>query len=210
MRQVCVERYHTEIWAAPLRRLEDRKNYPGSFDSLVTALQSLDWVERFAARHTLLALACDTTLRLKKQAPHLLCTICLVRCGSRSVRLSRRTSVTYYGCRVCDQSREFLEWPGKVVAVLDSTMGEGQGQQNGMLQVNWLRRRSLFDFDQVEMIHATDEDVERFAVQVHNDTDAWRCRRYKKVRCVVAPNCELSENTLRILRTQFRQVEYRT
>jgi len=210
LRQVCVERYHTEIWAAPLRRLEDRKNYPGSLDSLVSALQSLNWVERFAARHTLVALASDTTIRLKKQAPHLLCTTCLVRCGSRSVRLARRTSVTYYGCRACDQSQGFLESPGKVVAVLDSTMGEGQVQQNGMLQVNWLLRRSLFDFDQVEVIRATDEDVERFTVQVRNDTDAWRRRRYKKMPCVVAPGCKLSENTLRILMTQFKGVEYRT
>jgi hypothetical protein len=70
--------------------------------------------------------------------------------------------------------------------------------QDGLLQVNWLARQALFDFDQIEIIRATDEDVERFTVQAGNDTDAFRRPGYALMRCLIAPDCRLSENTLRI------------
>ena len=85
-------------------------------------------------------------------------------------------------------------------------MGQELVQQNSVLRVNWLSRRALFDFDEVEIIQATDEEVERFAVQVGNDTDPLRRSRYKWMRCVVRPPCRLSENTLRILGSIFAEV----
>jgi hypothetical protein len=82
-------------------------------------------------------------------------------------------------------------------------------KQNGVLRVNWLTHRKLFDFDEVEIAQATDEDVERFAVQVGNDTDPKRKPRYQKMRCVVSSECHLSENTLRILERMFGVVAVR-
>jgi len=70
-----------------------------------------------------------------------------------------------------------------------------------------LARRALFDFDRVEIIRATDEDVERFAMQVGNDTDPLRKPRYAQMRCSLAPNCHLTENTLRILESLFGRVD---
>ena len=93
------------------------------------------------------------------------------------------------------------------MAILDAEWTEDQAQQDGQLRVNWLTRRTLFDFDRVEIIQATDEDVERFVIQVGNDTDTFRQPRYKQMRCVVAPDCQLSENTWKILRSFFGQVE---
>ena len=78
--------------------------------------------------------------------------------------------------------------------------------QDGVLYVNWLQHRSLFDFDRVEIIQATDEEIERFVVQVGNDTDLVRQIRYPQMRCQVSPDCHLSENTLRVLRTRFGEV----
>jgi hypothetical protein len=72
------------------------------------------------------------------------------------------------------------------------------------LWVNWLKRQKLFDFDQVEIVQATDKEVQTFAVQVANDTDTFRQRRYGKVPCVISPECRLSEATLRILKKHFR------
>jgi hypothetical protein len=90
-----------------------------------------------------------------------------------------------------------------VTAVLDN-QAQAETSQNGqVLQANWLIRRQLFDFDAVKIIQATDEDVERFAVQVGNDTDPRRQGRYKDMRCVVSSDCELSENTMRILERTF-------
>jgi hypothetical protein len=93
------------------------------------------------------------------------------------------------------------------VAVLDASWGKVQAEEDGLLQVNWLIHRTLFDFDWIKIIQATDEDVERFAVQVGNDTDPFRKPRYHQIPCRVRSGCQLSENTMRILDRMFGQVE---
>jgi hypothetical protein len=50
-------------------------------------------------------------------------------------------------------------------------------------------------------------NVERFAVQVGNDTDPVRQEFYRFMRCVISPDCRLSDNTIRILRRTFGQVD---
>jgi hypothetical protein len=225
------------IWTEPLHRVEEKEISPASPASLISRLSAPDWVERFAVRQALAkrggeaaaplvairqsdgdlqtlavwllkSIAEETTSRLKKRASSLLCSHHLVHPHSHKVRLSWRSVISYYGCRACGQSREFLEWSGKVTAMLDAGMAHEQVEDGGVLRVNWSVRQSLFDFDEVEILRATDEDVERFAVQVGNDTDKVRQRRYKKMHCVIAPGCQLSENTLRILRSRFGRVEH--
>jgi len=53
---------------------------------------------------------------------------------------------------------------------------------------------------------AEDEDVGRLSIQVGNDTDDFRQPHYKSMPCRVSPQCVLSENTLRILRSTFGEV----
>jgi RNase P subunit RPR2 len=137
---------------------------------------------------------------------HNLCPDCLVYCGNNKIRLSQLDSITYYGCRSCGRSNEAIEWKGQIIAVLDNTTVEEQMRQHDILKVNWLIRRSLFDFDEVHIIRATDEDVERFAVQIGNDTDEVRKSRYPKMRCNVSKECQLSPNTTRILQHTFGQI----
>ena len=151
----------------------------------------------------------DTTTRLATNAPHLLCSRCLVRCHSHQLNLSWwQGAFTYYGCRVCRQSREFFDWPGEIVAVLDQEMNAEQAQAEGVLRVNWLKRGAVFDFDRVEIVKSNDEQVERFAVQAGNDTDDFRYPHYRKMVCEIAPDCFLSENTLRILKRTFGEVQH--
>jgi HEAT repeat protein len=109
-------------------------------------------------------------------------------------------------CRRCDKAANLVFGVRQVVAVLDENWTAKQTQEAGFLRGNWLKRRAVFDFDRVEIVAATDEEVERFAIQVGNDTDEWRQKRYKKMACQVAADCALSENTLRILRSTFGEV----
>lgn len=96
----------------------------------------------------------------------------------------------------------------QVVAVLDAGWAEeAQRQHSDLLRVNWLKRQSLFDFDWIEIVQATDEDVQRFIAQVDNDTDNWRLAHYRQMRCLIGPDCELSEDTIRTLRTMFGEVK---
>jgi hypothetical protein len=135
----------------------------------------------------------------------LLCPRCLAHYAPYKVSLPEWQTATYYGCRQCSQSRIF--WEGQVVARLDQEMSQKWLVQEELIQVNWLAHRRLFDFDAIAIAQAGDQEVERFAIQVGNDTDEQRQPRYKQMRCVVATECGLSENTMRILQRIFGQVE---
>jgi len=76
-------------------------------------------------------------------------------------------------------------------------------------KVNWLRRDGLLDFDTVEIADATDRDVERFCIEVGNDTDQFRRARYAEVTCSIDPECRLPENTVNMLQSLLGQVVVR-
>jgi hypothetical protein len=225
-----------ESWAAALQALARRKTVPEPAGQLVARLRSQNWIDRFAASHILAAaggagvaalqpiatrqsstlrgtairllegIGQETTARLADCAHKLLCPDCFVRCSSHSIPVADGTSIVYYGCRRCGRSHSFLA--GQVVAVLNAgSMSDTVRQQDDSVRINWLALRQPFDFDQVEIEQASDEDIERFAMQVGNDTDAYRQPRYKRMRCLVNASCELSDNTWRILRKTFGELE---
>jgi hypothetical protein len=223
------------VWTEALRYLKEHKDQPGQPERFIGALQSPHWADRFAARHVLVALGGEaveslhrlaaeanplqqmamwllaqieqeTTNRLGWRSADLLCPHCLARFGPHAVNLAWGVSFTYYGCRLCGQSRQFIAWL-KPVAVLNTNSVELYQRQKDQLQVNWTQRRSMFDFERVEIIQASDEEVERFAVQVGNETDPVREPLFKQMTCLVGPDCRLSENTLRILRHIFGEVK---
>lgn len=147
----------------------------------------------------------ETRERLSRQPSQWWCWDCRVR-RVEQIQFEVGSSLYhYYGCRVCGQSQNFFQ--GRVVAVLDQQMEADQVAQNKVLRVNWLKYRSVFDFDEVRIIQADDQAVERLAMQIGNDTDPYRKVRYKTLICKVAPECHLSENTWKILERTFRQVE---
>jgi HEAT repeat protein len=94
----------------------------------------------------------------------------------------------------------------EIIALLDAEMEEEFVCNDGVAKINWLTRGALFDFDRVEIVKASDDDVERFCLQVENDKDNFRNRRYRTMICLVSPQCHLIENTMRILRTTFGEV----
>ncbi len=224
-----------DIWHEVLVRLEQQKQNPVSTQKLISSLWSTDWIERFIAGYLLvetggeavdelatltntitspfrwkahallLGIKQDTTARLGTKTTYLLCPQCLTFCDKHTALIEGETSITYYGCRTCCQSREF--WAGQVIAVLDTELANEPVHANRITRLNWLTRRELFDFHAIEIVNATDEDVERFAVQVGNDTDPFRAPRYKVMQCTINPKVKLSENSVRILRRTFGTVE---
>lgn len=225
------------IWAEPLHRLATQKQHREPLEKLIADLQSAYWITHFCARYGLVAwggsaveslegmitadplplnrsilrvlknIALETTVTLAEHTSNLLCPHCLVRCHARPIHLAGQPDLTFYGCRSCGQSREFLSGISQVVAILDANWPEAQFRQDGTLKANWFHHQTVFDFDRVEIVQASDEDVERFAMQVGNDTDPIRKPRCKQMTCRIGPTCHLSENTLRILESMFGQVE---
>ncbi len=151
----------------------------------------------------LASIGAETGHRLAESANELLCTTCLTACIPN---VASGWNITWYGCRTCGQSDDFYHAPGGVSVALDSRQTALLARSDGRLRVNWLLRRELFDFDRVEIIAADDEAVERFAVQVGNDTDPRRTLRYREMPCVIGPDSHLSANTLKILGRTFGRV----
>lgn len=173
----------------------------------VPQIQALAGQENFvlqgAATRLLQDIAQDTTTRLGHRASNLLCLSCLRRFGPHRVAIALWRPLTYYGCRVCGQGQDFFE--GKVILILNEKESTELSRQEGVLEVNWMIRRKMFDFDEAMIVNASDEAVERFAVQIGNDIEQRQI--YRKTRCKLSSNCKLSENTLRILRRAFGHLE---
>ena len=101
------------------------------------------------------------------------------------------------------QRQKFRE----VVAVLDAGWeGESQRIHYDKLRINWLRRPNLFDFDWVEIVQASDDDVARFTQQISQDDDKWRGIRYPQMVCLVDPEAGLSAESMAKLREIFGEV----
>jgi RNase P subunit RPR2 len=208
-----------EVWHRLLQHWPDSKS--ASIDRHISNLTNQDWVERFRTHVALTRIggksmpvlqraltdnessltetivwvmrriANEADSKLAKQADELLCPECFVRYHHHEIYISLLTSITYYGCRNCGQNHRWITQPGKVVAILDVDCNNVHRKQEDVLWINWLKHRSLFDFDSVRIIKAGDEEVERFAVQIGNDTDEWRKSRYSHLSCVVASDCAL-------------------
>jgi hypothetical protein len=145
-----------------------------------------------------------TKSRIAAQAAQLFCADCLTWCAVHKVFFDWNVTY-YYGCRTCKQSQEFFH-TDRLIVVLDRQMEDEVRQENRTLWANWFAQQAVFDFHAVEIIKASDEEVERFAVQIGNDTELWRSPRYRQMPCVVHTTCGLSENTLKILRRTFGSV----
>jgi len=228
-----------KVWEPALRYAAQLEKTPESPFNMIRDFRNTDWMARFGARHALVALggesvevvrgyaanplmvnhhtaiwilhhiSRDTNARFAHRHPPARCARCVVTFAPRTVRISWHEHTRYMGCRQCGQTWEVLPVYQAVVATLDSRTPASRIEQGEILRVNWLAERKLFDFDRVEIIAANDEEVERFAVQVGNDTDPVRKQRYRKMACFVAPQADVSENSRRILRQMFRQVSVR-
>ncbi|MCL4487064.1 MAG: HEAT repeat domain-containing protein [Chloroflexi bacterium] len=131
----------------------------------------------------------------------LLCPSCLVRV--EETRENWAGGIRWFACRACGRLAGFLSGVTELVAVLDDAWNDEIEIEDttGTLRANWLQRRALFDFNRLEILSASDYEVERLLIAVGNDADEWRRGRYTAVSCTV--ECRLSENTLRNLRTAF-------
>jgi hypothetical protein len=150
------------------------------------------------------AVACITK-RAPREARSLVCRACASRI---TLFRDRDLGVCYYWCRKC---KRIYDGDGtlkadEIVCVLNGESGRAVSQRQGTMHINWSNTRSLCDFDRIEVQQATDGDVQRFFVQVGNDTDEIRRRRYARTEVRISDECRLSENTLRILRSRFRNV----
>jgi hypothetical protein len=228
-----------DVWQRRLQRLYKSKHKRISVEDWIAWLDDDHWLERFVARHVLVyrggeavkplsrfarsnvgdtkdtavwllqSISTDTQWRLAPAKDTLLCPECLTRCDELWIDLPWQRDITYCGCRSCGQSRRFIDCPHQIVAVLDNTWLEPVVQEEA-LRVNWFGHQNPFDFDCIEIIQATDEEIERFTMRMGNDTDPVRKPQLGQIPYTIGPECHPSNNTLRILDKMFGQIEQAT
>ncbi len=138
----------------------------------------------------------------------LVCLKCFTRFQYQEISVVPSIMHNYYGCRSCGQSRvDLIGNSEQIVAILDMGQTEKYVQQDNQLLVNWLVHKNVFDFEGVIIMKASDEDAERFAVQVGNDTDPIRKENYETMQCVVSTDCSITKNSLWVLQQMFGVVE---
>lgn len=225
---------HYAETAKLLKRLDDKRRELPAVEALLDNLGSSDWRKRFIAWFLLVdwggevlpelvsllfnnkvgptvhwlikSIGHETTTRLGHRAEEMINPDTGTCCVRQAVRKPSDTALIthYYGCRMTGRSRGLLHCPQGVVAVLDEGGSEDFSYSNGQLRVNWLVRQELFDFTQIEIVSAPEEAIERFVVQVGNDTDPLRRGRYPSMRCKL--HGPVSDNNLRILERTFGEV----
>jgi hypothetical protein len=163
---------------------------------------------RFLALQLLREISAITKNRLEKgDYSKFLCPNCFIRFSRNELQLPEGEILVCYGCRVCGRSKRLWKLKNEIIiVVLDKGMTDCYFRLDNVIKRNWLIQRKLFDFERVEIMDATDEDVERFLVQVGNNTDALQRIPYKQMDCFIAQDCKLSENTLRILSHVFGRI----
>ena len=149
----------------------------------------------------------DTTARFGSKPSAFYCRLCLARCAAHRLVRPDKTWLKFYGCRVCQQSRDLFE--GEVIVTLDSRMTTDLLEQAGLLRINWLNRPQIFDFHAVEIVQATDEEVYQFVEQIDQDPDPVHQHRYGQMRCTIWERCSLATSTVRRLQEVFGPVELR-
>ena len=147
----------------------------------------------------------ETTQPLQDHLPQLLCRHCWHHFTDHTVSLSPLESTSYFGCRACHRTQEYVT-TSHIIVVLDEMMDADYRLTEQEFRINWLSSRTLFDFDEVEIGQITDEAVERFVVQLGNDTDPVRASTYVHMRCTFRTGHNLTENTLRLLKQRFASV----
>lgn len=109
-------------------------------------------------------------------------------------------------CRVCGRQERKFTGVSRVVAVLDSKSRKLFEQTGGDMRINWLIHRKPFDLEEVELVVASDEEVEAFTNQMRFESDDRIATRLLSLRCSVNALCVLKEGTMRLLKLTFGRV----
>jgi len=149
----------------------------------------------------LMRFICEETKRALGKSGSIFCSHCFILPSPH-----KALRFTYYSCQHCNRNRHFISAPNGVIAIIDQNMQKDKIVRDGALFVNWIKHGRIFDFDRVEIINATDNDIDKFVLQVESDVDDYRKPRYKKMTVNIHPGCQLSRNSIMNLEMAFGKV----
>ncbi|MCA9190398.1 MAG: hypothetical protein KDB03_01495 [Planctomycetales bacterium] len=202
---------------------------PGSLDPLrvVESLSSSLLVDRVTARHrcarlggmvvtqlansrdqqlaiALLTQISQTTIKNLSRGRYF-CQKCVTLVQSQTVKVRNKT-FTFWGCRSCGQGHKVLKLAGPLVGVIDPLGSEKFSQDRDLYQWNYSLLGVIGDIDRFEVRSGSDEDLERFLIDLSNDHDKVRHEMYRRSPLWIQIG-SVSTNTLSMAREMFGQVK---
>ena len=122
--------------------------------------------------------------------------------GTRFIPVAK-PGVAYQVCRTCKQTHRSIE-ASKTIAVFDENMVAPAILQDSEYRISWLHRRSLFDFDAIEIGPCSVDDLMIFCIDAGNDTDSFRLRRYNQTPVFIRDSATIPTPLRKLLEKQFQ------
>ena len=147
----------------------------------------------------------DTAKMQRKQIQDGFCTTHL----ARFVKQDHPSGIDYLGCRKCGSTLFGIRAP-EVVLVLDSYMNPLMDIYPSSVYINALAAPDgvSIDFDRVEIGPCNRENIRELCMNIGNDTDTFRARKYGEMKCKVRRGATIGKEIFNLLSNQFAEVTY--
>ena len=122
------------------------------------------------------------------------------------IKLSLTKKLPYFACRKCGRTLYAVNGINKVAVVLDEDYSVEVEMDSTSCRVNYFVYKDMFDFNEVEIIKASEKAIEQFCYLIHQDDDPFRKGGYKKMTCMVHKSANVSGNSMAILKNLFKKV----
>ena len=192
-------------------------------------MQSDDYVRRFIARQQcvqvggemvpllnrvsadlalLLITQISTSTTKKLSKGRHLCPECCSVVQQRTASFSGH-AFKYWGCRICHNSRQIAKFKGALIGTIDPTSSVTLATDSINYFWNYSRTEFIGDLDRFEVCGGSDEDVERFLIDLSDEQDEERLRMYRKAPLILKIS-GVSDNTIRMGKEFFKRVKRET
>jgi hypothetical protein len=139
------------------------------------------------------------------------CSACMGYFRIYRLWLSAVRRLSYSACRHCQSGAFSVDYTGTIRAVMDDRIdpSERYRREGGGIAVNWhAMQNAPFDFDELHIVHLLDPSaIDAMILMIAADTDPERQQRYRHIPVYIAPDAEIPESKIRLVRDFFGDVQ---
>lgn len=130
-----------------------------------------------------------------------LCSYCFNYFETRFHQLAMKTKIKTCVCRTCGKTGMILPDIHEVIAVLDKKMDEDFIHLPGIVRINWLKRRKMFDINRIVIKSASKTDFKELISTLDADDFMSRPGSRKDILCTISKKCKFGSSMVDELRT---------
>lgn len=130
-----------------------------------------------------------------------LCSYCFNYFETRFHQIDMKTRIKTCVCRTCGKTGMILPEIHEVIAVLDKKMDEDFVHLPGIVRINWLKRRKMFDINRIVIKSASKTDFGELISALDADDFITRPGSRKDILCTISKKCKFGSSLVEKLRT---------